>query len=186
MQPDFPELVVRARAGDADAWRDIVEGLQGVVWRTVGGFGLSPEDRKDVFAAAFFRLFERLDTIREPLKLPGWIATTTRNEALTLLRARNRLEPRDTVGDGDSGAGPPDQDLLDLELIDALHQALERLAPGCRRLLEMLTVEPPLSYDEISVALDMPRGSIGPTRQRCLDRLRHSSELSAFLDRPVR
>ncbi len=72
-------------------------GLQGVVWRTVSGFGLSAEDRKDVFAAAFFRLFERLDTVREPDKLPGWIATTTRNEALTLVRARQRLEPRDTL-----------------------------------------------------------------------------------------
>ncbi len=185
MRPDFTELVERARRGDADAWRGIVEGLQGVVWRTVGGFRLSPEDRKDVFAAAFGRLFERLDTIREPQKLPGWMATTTRNEALTLTRARQRLEPRDGVGDTDSGADSLDQELLDIELVEALHRALDRLAPACRQLLELLTAEPPLSYDEIAVTLEMPRGSIGPSRQRCLDRLRRSSELSAFLERPV-
>ena len=186
MRPDFSELVDRARGGDSDAWRQIVEGLQGIVWRAVSGFGLSSEDRKDVFAAAFFRLFERLDTIREPHKLPGWMATTTRNEALTLVRARQRIEPRDTVGDGDAETPAVDQALLETELVDALHQALGRMAPACRQLLELLTAEPALSYDEIALVLDMPRGSIGPSRQRCLERLRRSAELSAFVEGTVR
>ena len=82
MRPDFTELVERARDGDAAAWDAIVDGLQGVVWSTLSGFRLSAEDRNDVFAAAFFRLYERIDTIREPHKLPGWMATTTRHEAL--------------------------------------------------------------------------------------------------------
>jgi RNA polymerase sigma factor (sigma-70 family) len=185
MPPDFSDLVERARRGDADAWREMVEGLQGIVWRTVGGFGLSAEDRKDVFAASFCRLFERLDTIREPKKLPGWMATTTRNESLTLIRARQRLEPRDSLGDRDAEVGSLDQGLLELELVDALHRALDRLAPACRRLLELLTAEPALTYDEIAETLEMPRGSIGPSRQRCLDRLRTSSELSAFRERSV-
>ena len=185
MRPDFSALVDRARSGDGDAWRQIVDGLQGVVWRTVSGFGLSSEDRKDVFAAAFFRLFERLDTIREPHKLPGWIATTTRNEALTLVRARQRLEPRDSLGHDDADATAVDQSLLDTELAEALRRALNRLAPACRQLLELLTADPALSYDEIAAVLEMPRGSIGPSRQRCLDRLRHSAELSAFVEGTV-
>ncbi len=72
---------------------------------------------------------------------------------------------------------------MDTELAEALRRALSRLAPACRQLLELLTAEPALSYDEIAVVLDMPRGSIGPSRQRCLDRLRHSAELSAFMER---
>jgi RNA polymerase sigma factor (sigma-70 family) len=186
MRPDFTELVECARDGDAAAWEALVDGLQGLVWSTLASFGLSPEDRKDVFAAAFFRLFERLDTVREPHKLAGWMATTTRNEALSLARARQRTEPRDNLGDGDAGVRPLDEGLLDDELQGAVRAAFDRLSPSCQELLRLLTAEPPLSYDEIAALLDIPRGGIGPTRQRCLDRLRSAPELLAFVEGGLR
>jgi RNA polymerase sigma factor (sigma-70 family) len=184
MRPDFAVLIEQARAGDTRAWDDLVEGLKGLVWGTVAGFRLSREDRNDVFAAAFFRLFEKLDTIREPEKLPGWMATTTRHEALSLIRARQRTEPRGDLGERESLAGiaAHDERLLDDELLAAARAAFDRLPAAQQELLRLLTAEPPLSYEEIAARLAMPRGSIGPTRQRCLARLRATPELQPFLE----
>jgi RNA polymerase sigma factor (sigma-70 family) len=182
MRPDFTDLVESARAGDDRAWEALVEGLQGLVWSTLGSFRLSAEDRKDVFAAAFFRLYEHLDRIREPHKLAGWMATTTRNEALTLTRARQRVEPRDRFDEVSPSAVPVDEGLLDDELQVAVRAAFGRLGEACQELLRVLTAEPPLSYDEVAELLGMPRGGIGPTRQRCLERLRAAPELRPFLE----
>src|SRR5690606_18501830 len=120
-------LVARALAGDRDAWTQIVHRYERVAWKVLSGFDLAPEDRKDVFASTFFRLFECLRSIREPDKLPGWIATTARNEALTLLRSRSRETLSDDVGDASASEGRPapwslaplpdlDSALLDTEL----------------------------------------------------------------------
>ena len=86
----FDALARSAVDGDSAAWDELVARLQRVAWRAIAGFDLSEEDRKDAFAGTFFRLYERLGTIREPAKLPGWVATTARNEVHTLLRARRR------------------------------------------------------------------------------------------------
>jgi RNA polymerase sigma factor (sigma-70 family) len=181
MRPDFTELVDRARAGDASAWDAIVAGLQGIVWSTLAGFRLSHDDRNDVFAAVFFRLYERIDTIREPQKLPGWMATTTRHEALGIARSRQRTEAREDMGERAAAVRPLDEQLLDDELHVAVRAAFSRLSPQHQDLLRLLTTEPPMSYDEIAELLDIPRGSIGPTRQRCLERLRATPELQPFL-----
>ncbi len=182
MRPDFAELVGLAREGDARAWEQIVHGLSGLVWRALANFGLSVADRQDTYAATFFRLFERLDTIREPEKLPGWMATTARNEALTLLRARNRVDVRDQLGDGPAALAASDERLLDDELLSALRAGFGRLTPACQQLLRLASAVPKLSYQEIGDLLEIPHGSIGPTRQRCLDRLRGTPELGRFLE----
>jgi RNA polymerase sigma factor (sigma-70 family) len=186
-EPDFDDLVRGALAGGQASWDQLVDRLQRVAWRAIAGFDLSPEDRKDAFAGTFFRLYERLDTIREPAKLPGWVATTARNEVLSLLRARRR----DTPVDIDDQHLPlvdqePAAHLLDLELRQALHRGLARLSAACQQLLHLLTIDPPLSYAEVGDLLDVPHGSIGPTRQRCLDRLRATPELHPFLEEAPR
>jgi RNA polymerase sigma factor (sigma-70 family) len=184
---EFAPLVQAALAGDTAAWDQLVERLQKVAWRSIAGFDLSSDDRKDAFAATFFRLYERLGSVREPAKLPGWVATTARNEVHTLLRSRRRDIPTD-VGDEhlpvveDEPAGG----LLEAELSDALHRGLARLSAACRDLLHLLTLDPPLSYAEVGDLLDLPHGSIGPTRQRCLDRLRATPELRPFLQEAPR
>lgn len=176
------QLVTAALAGDRDAWTQIVHRYERVAWKVVSGFDLSPEDRSDVFASTFFRLFERLATIREPEKLPGWIATTARNESLTLLRTRARETPVDAIGDTPATGSDPDDRLLDLELRVALRIAFDELPAECRELLTLFTVDPPLSYDEIAEITGRPRGSLGPSRGRCLERLRRSPALAAYLE----
>jgi len=179
------ELVPLALAGDRSAWEALVDRLRGVVWSAIATFGLASEDRKDVFAATFFRLNERLATIREPAKLPGWLATTARNEAHTLLRARRRT----VATDPDELPPPPatlpvdDDHLVDAEMRRAVAEAFQTLSTPCRDLLRLLTIDPPLSYRDIGDILGMPHGSIGPTRQRCLEQMRRTAALRAFMDR---
>ncbi len=179
---DFDALVTLALEGERAAWEELVERLHRVAWRAIAGFDLAVEDRKDAFAATFCRLYERLDTVREPAKLPGWVATTARNEVLTLLRSRKRDIPVDDVDLRQPAVHVEfAAALMDAELRDALRAALSHLSPACQELLRLLTVDPPLSYAEIGELLDLPHGSIGPTRQRCLDRLREAAELRPFL-----
>jgi RNA polymerase sigma factor (sigma-70 family) len=181
-QTRFEELVPRAIAGERQAWETLVARLQRVAWRSIAGFDLGDEDRKDAFAATFFRLNERLSTIREPAKLPGWVATTARNEVHTLLRARRRLR---TTDPHDLPLVPQpavsDEGLMDDELHGAVRLGFASLSARCQELLRLVTLDPPLSYAEIGDLLDMPHGSIGPTRQRCLDQLRGTAALRPFI-----
>lgn len=179
---DLPALVARALERDQRAWRDLVNRLKGVAWKVIYSYDLSDEDRNDAFASTFFRLHERLATVREPEKLPGWVATTARNEANTVSRRRSKLVPMAelplrTVDHGDHGEG-----LESDELRTALYAAFSSLSPEHQALMRMLSADPPIGYDEISRVLDLPHGSIGPTRARCLQRLRTSPELAPFLN----
>ncbi|HQY15797.1 MAG: sigma-70 family RNA polymerase sigma factor [Actinobacteria bacterium] len=179
---DLPALVARALERDQRAWRDLVNRLKGVAWKVIYSYDLSEEDRNDAFASTFFRLHERLATVREPEKLPGWVATTARNEANTVSRRRSKLVPMAelplrTVDHGDHGEG-----LESDELRTALYAAFSSLSPEHQALMRMLSADPPIGYDEISRVLNLPHGSIGPTRARCLQRLRTSPELAPFLN----
>src|ERR1700712_3260061 len=92
------DLVARALDHDQAAWRALVDRLKGVAWKVLYGYDMSEEDRKDAFASTFFRLYEHLGTIRELEKLPGWVATTARNEAHTIFRRRRNTVPMESVG----------------------------------------------------------------------------------------
>jgi RNA polymerase sigma factor (sigma-70 family) len=141
------------------------------------GHRLGRDDAADVNQVVWLRLVEHLDRIRTPDAVGGWIAATTRNECLRVLRTTGRLVPTgdDAVFDGDDGGRDPgiDTGLLVYERDRALMAAFARLGDRCQQLLRLLMADPAPTYDEIASALDMPVGSIGPTRGRCLDRLRH-------------
>lgn len=168
-------LVRRAAAGDKAAWGPLVERYQGLVWSIARSYRLSGDDASDVVQTTWLRLVEHLDRIRDPDAVGSWLATTARNECLTHLRRRGRqgvsLEVVPEVPD--VSAGPGDGVLVrerDAELWAALHHISAR----CRQLLRILASDPPPSYEEVGAALNMPVGSIGPTRARCLDKLRQS------------
>ncbi|MEO5902212.1 MAG: sigma-70 family RNA polymerase sigma factor [Ilumatobacteraceae bacterium] len=175
------DLVAKALDHDQQAWRALVDRLKGVSWKVLYGYDMSEEDRKDAFASTFFRLYEHLGTIREIEKLPGWVATTARNEAHTIFRRRKQAIPMDTLAMRDTPLVEDADELVADELRRALHGAFRRLPAQSQALMRLLTTDPPLSYEEISSILDIPRGSIGPLRQRCLERLRQSPELTPFL-----
>ena len=168
-------LVESARAGESQAWDDLVARFGGRVWAVCRAYNLSRADADDVFQVVWMRLVNSLDAIREPDRLGAWLATTARHECLRLLRKAGRQVP---VGDEaaldrpDDDTPGPDAGLLRTERAAALWTALGALSPECQRLLRVMLADPPPSYQEVSEALGMPVGSIGPTRGRCLHHLR--------------
>lgn len=179
------DLVEAAARGEQDGWDEIVARYLPLVFSVIRRYRLSAKDAEDVSQTVWLRLVEHLDAIREPRALPMWIATTTRNEALRLVSAHRRTTPVDplvtTVLDGDAGAEELDEQLLRTERQQALRAGLAELAPQHRELLLLLVADPPLSYEAISERLGMPVGSIGPTRARCLARLRGTSAVQVFM-----
>ncbi|SEF15490.1 RNA polymerase sigma factor, sigma-70 family [Streptomyces sp. Ag109_O5-10] len=174
-------LVRAAVDGDAAAWKALVEGLSPLVWSVVRAHRLSDADGHEVYQTVWFRFAQHLGRIREPDKAGSWLASTARNECLKVIRGLTRLLPTDDpqVLDRVSEDRTPEQSLIDAEdeadeaeRIRLLWQEFEELGDRCRQLLRVLMASPPPSYVEVSVALGIAVGSIGPLRQRCLRRLR--------------
>jgi RNA polymerase sigma factor (sigma-70 family) len=121
-----------------------------------------------------------------PAALPGWLATTTRRECGRIVRAAHRAQPPGYVLDAekipDEQAGTADDELLVAEQHAALREALSHLPPSCQQLISLLTEDPPPPYAEISARLGLPVGSIGPSRSRCLDKLRRHPAIAALID----
>ena len=171
---DVGALVLAAADGDRAAWDGLVVRYSGLVWAVARGHRLDGEDAADVFQTTWLRLVENLRRLREPERVGAWLATTARRESLRIIHRRGResaTEPEvlDLVA-GDGRA--VDDDLLRVERDDALWLCLESAPSRCRTLLRVLLADPPLSYTEVAEVLDMPIGSIGPTRRRCLEHLR--------------
>jgi RNA polymerase sigma factor (sigma-70 family) len=184
--PDVIALVERARAGDEKAWDQIVRRYATLVWAVCRNVGVVGGEADDVAATVWLRLVERLGTLREPAALPGWIVTTTRRECFGVLRARTRVVPVDQEqlpAPTDPVADPvPDEWLLAEERRLALRIAFEGLSERCRQLLSLLFRDPPAPYAEISGTMDLKIPSIGPTRIRCLEKLREQPGILALMD----
>jgi RNA polymerase sigma factor (sigma-70 family) len=171
-----------ARRGDSKAWDDLVERYLPLVLSVARRCRLSEEDTADVSQTLWLRLVEHLDAIREPQALPGWIVTTTRNEALRVIKARTRSIPVDPLTGSmldqhDGDAPEVHEAVLLAERHQALRDALAQMRPRQREFLLVLLEDPPLSYEQISSRLNIPKGSIGPTRARCLEELRRTPAL---------
>ncbi|WP_328841729.1 RNA polymerase sigma factor [Nakamurella leprariae] len=182
---DVSELVTAANAGDRNAWNQLVERYLPLVYSVIRRFRLSDRDAEDVNQTVWLRLVEHLPDLREPRAVPGWIVTTTRNEALRVLRVHGRSTPVDLAAPDalPLRADLPDSDdaLLADERQRALRDGLAELSPQHRELLLLLVADPPVPYEEISRRLGMPVGSIGPTRARCLKKLRETEAMRRYL-----
>ncbi|HEX5496682.1 MAG TPA: sigma-70 family RNA polymerase sigma factor [Mycobacteriales bacterium] len=178
-------LVERARVGDKMAWDEIIERYTPLVWSICRRYHLDRHNTDDVGQSVWLRLVEHLAAIRDPAALPGWLATTARRECLRLLRTAGRRERSERDLDSDDIPADPDSTMVDAELLAAerdavLRDAFAQLPARCQRLLSLMLRDPPPSYAEISGTLDMPIGGIGPSRSRCLDRLRRCPALAAL------
>jgi RNA polymerase sigma factor (sigma-70 family) len=184
--PSVTDLVTRARHGDQHAWDTIVERYAPLVWSICRSYRLSRADTDDVAQSVWQRLVAQLDQVRDPAALGGWIATTTRRECGKLSRAAQRSPTAwwqlDTGNIPDTEAEPADAGLLAAERDAALRQALACLPRSCQQLLAILIEDPPVPYTQISARLAIPVGSIGPTRSRCLHKLRRHPALAALIN----
>jgi RNA polymerase sigma factor (sigma-70 family) len=169
---DPAATLAAAAKGDQRAWESIVSAYSNLVWSVARGYRLSAADAADVYQGTWLRLVEHFGDIRDGTRLAGWLATTARREALSLLRRAGRDVPVDNldlVGGPLAGESTAAEDrLIRGEETRALWQAFGQLSHSCQRLLRIVFADPPPRYQDISEALDMPVGSIGPTRARCL------------------
>ncbi len=175
------ELAQAALAGDATAWRALVEMHSGLVWSIIRGMGIYNADGSDVFQSVFVRLAERLHQIDDAERLPGWLATTTKREIYDLARSKHRrTEPTEAIAEEPSNDPGPDREVIDAETRKQVLAALARLPAEAQQLLRMVVMRDDLSYAEISEALGIPVGSIGPKRARCLEKLAATPEIAAL------
>jgi RNA polymerase sigma factor (sigma-70 family) len=166
-------LVRSAAGGDRDAWDGLLAEFGTMVWAIARAHRLSDADAADVAQSAWLRLLERVDDINEPERVGAWLATTARRECLRVLRrAQREVLSREEPEEQECNDEAPVAALLLAERDQALWRCFARLRPSDQALLRLLMADPRPAYDEIAAALDMPIGSIGPTRARALDRLR--------------
>lgn len=171
---EIAHLVDLAAQGDQVAWSRVVDRYARLVWAVTRSFRLTDSDASDVSQVVWLRLLEHIDRV-DPVRVGAWLVVTTRRECLRVLAFRKRVlltyEPDAfEVAAGDQPE--PDAELLADERAVDVRRALESLPERWQQMLAMLMADPPAPYARISEALDIPIGSIGPIRGRCLDKLR--------------
>ncbi len=168
------ECLVKARGGDRAALDELVVQLNPLLWHVVRAQGLGAEEAADVVQTTWLEFLRHLDDIRTPAALTGWLATAARREAW---RERDRSrrtadDPTDALAALPDAGPEADEQLLTSERDRVLWRMFERLTPQCRELLRIVAQVDRPDYDVVAEALGRPRGSIGPTRGRCLAKLR--------------
>ena len=190
---DLATLLRAASEGDQEAWNAITDRFTSLLWSVARSYRLGSDDAEDVVQNTWLRLLENLTKIDNPEALPGWLATTARREALGILRRRGRtVLTRDEdlgVDLADPASTELDSALLEDERDVELWASFAKLPERCQQLLRVLMAVDRPVYAEVSAAFDMPIGSIGPTRMRCLERLRKLVAESGYqfdgpIDRP--
>lgn len=169
--------------GDHDAWAELVERLSPAIWGAARSLRLDRAQAEDVFGTVWLRLVERHETIRDPERLAGWISTTARNEALAVIRQASRQRPSDRIEQVDDDPGRRPEATAERRQVSALvWEGFGELDERCRELLRLLTAVPKVPYEVIGEQLDMRIGSIGPTRERCLRKLRATSAVAQLME----
>jgi RNA polymerase sigma factor (sigma-70 family) len=183
--PQSPEaasvatLVQRAKESDSRAWAELVARFNGMIAATGRRYRLSPSDISELQQTTWLRLVENLHRIEQPERVGGWLATTARRESLVLVRRASKYRPgadEMLANMADKHLPEPDTRPIAEERKVVMRAAWEQLRPRCQELLSLLIDEDPMGYKDLSKLLDMPVGSIGPTRARCLEYLRRLVE----------
>ncbi|MFJ4841270.1 RNA polymerase sigma factor [Streptomyces sp. NPDC088746] len=171
------ELLAGCARGEQASWDAMVERFGRLVWSVVRSHRMSDADAEDVRQLTWLRLVQNVERIRDPERVGDWLATVARRESLKVLSRRNRLV---MVGDSETLDGlsghseSPEQITLRAQRREDAQRAIDTLSEQCRGVLMLALADPPASYDEISTALAMSVGSVGPIRTRCLRRLRRA------------
>ena len=175
------QLLAACLRGEQTAWDTLVDRYAALIYSIPLKYGFREADAADVFQSVCVTLLEKLGTVREPRGLAAWIITTTSRQCLALAhrqtRERNRTADRQVAAEVEA-ADPdelPEDEVLALERHHAVRTAVNQLPPKCRGLIEALfsDAHEQTSYQQVADRLGVPINSLGPTRARCLSRLRH-------------
>jgi RNA polymerase sigma factor (sigma-70 family) len=177
------ELIARCLGSDAEAWEALVRRYQRLISSITSKFRLNTDDAADVFQSVWLILFQQLPQLKEQTKLSSWLITITVRECWKL---RERIGKTELLDDEEwerfaeqlsENGELPETEALKLERQHLLRRAIEQLGARCRDLINYLFYrEEPLSYTEIGRRMRMPIASIGPTRSRCLEKLKLNLE----------
>jgi RNA polymerase sigma factor (sigma-70 family) len=164
-------LLVGCRRGDPRAWRDLLDRYERLVYSIPLNFGLSHADADDVAQTTFAALVRSLDAIEDEERLGAWLATVSRRHTWRLVERRRRESPNDHQALDTTSTD--DEATAKVERLEWVHQGLVRLDERCRELLTNLYFdEAAPSYVDVADRFNIPVGSIGPTRARCLQKLK--------------
>ncbi|WAL65304.1 sigma-70 family RNA polymerase sigma factor [Amycolatopsis cynarae] len=180
---DFGALLTRAFAGDQAAWRALVHGLSALILAIARSYRLGDADASDVCQRTWLALAQLPSGLRDPARLPAWLATTARRQALRVLKNRDREVPTGGGETADAVPSPqpsPELSVLSSERDRVLWQAVDHLPPQHRRLIRLLATRPSLTHAELAAELGIPPGSVGPLRRRALDRLRRALTVQGY------
>lgn len=180
---DDRHLVRACLNGDADAWSDLIEKYKALIYSIPVKYGLPPQDAADVFQTTCMELLMRLPELREPRALPKWLMQVAHHACYRWKRQQQRL----VSSEGDTALPEPATPAIADALVQqtqeeqSLREAMASLTPQCRRLVELLFLEsPPRPYTDVAAELGLALGSIGFTRQKCLERLRRNLDQLGF------
>jgi RNA polymerase sigma factor (sigma-70 family) len=182
------ELLAACLRGEQAAWEALIDRYAALIYSIPLKYGLAQADAADVFQAVCIVLFERLDSIRAPRGLAAWIITTASRQSVLVSRRRRREQAR-SAGTVSSYSGLPDPDLLPEEELLALERqravraAVDELPARCRELIQALFSDAvqQQTYQQLATGLGVPMNSLGPTRARCLERLRRLLVAAGYL-----
>jgi RNA polymerase sigma factor (sigma-70 family) len=176
-QMESGEVVRMATEGQKEAWDELHRRYHRMIGRIARSTGCATADLPDVQQAVWARLIQHIGRLNQPDAVAGWLAVVTKRECVRLNSRRHPVVQFDEV----TPVGPTEEEpltmVLHAERQAAVRRAVATLSPRRRRLVEAMLDNPDLGYDQLASRLSMPRGSIGPTRQRCLDDLRQRREL---------
>ncbi|WP_026875940.1 RNA polymerase sigma factor [Jiangella gansuensis] len=186
------ELVEAASRGDQRSWDRLVDMHASLVWAVVRSHRLDTGEAEDAFQTTWLRLVENLGRLERPDRLPAWLVTTARRECLRVARRGGTELPDALIAERADDAARPDpgpvEALLAREEQVEVLRAFQRLEPRCQDLLRLTVAATDPRYADVAAELDMPVGSVGPTRQRCLGHLRRllgGTDRSAPAETPV-
>jgi RNA polymerase sigma factor (sigma-70 family) len=179
------ELIARCQSGDQQAWEVLVGRYERLVYTIPRRYGLNSAECDDVFQSTWLALLQHMPTLREPARVSAWLVTTAKRECWDRRRrsahgANELSDPQLLTDNLPVHDQSPDQLVEEHETHQRVHAALARLGARCRDLLRLLYLAPNRpNYADIATTLNMKTGAIGPTRARCLAKLRQLMEESA-------
>lgn len=167
-------LFAEYRSGEPDKMGELVRILTPILWHTVRGCRLDTATAEDVLQTVWLTLVRKADTIAEPQAVLQWMVVTTKREAWRVARNQAKVRPEDleASGGGDDVEASVEEEVIRSESDRQLWRHISALPERCRLLLQVIAFADRPDYAELSKALGMPAGSIGPTRGRCLAKLR--------------
>lgn len=181
--PDDPHLVKECLAGSEQAWSLLIDKYKALIYSLPVKYGLPPHEAADVFQATCMELLTRLPELREPKALPKWLMQVAHHQCYRVKRQQQRLVSRDAEPDLPDPETPAIAETLVQQTQEEqlLREAMTTLTPQCRKLVELLFFEtPPRPYAEVAAELGLALGSIGFTRQKCIERLRRNLDELGF------